>query len=210
MYNLHMVAKTMSLIIEYLSRMHTASAVELSRALGMTKGNIQYHVKILLREEKIEVVDHYERPSKRGRPELLYRLSAANRPNNLAVLASALLDLQIDLNASQTQPAGRPWLQQLADKMSGPVNTSPSFVQRLNAAVTHLIENNYQARWEVRQAGPCIFLRNCPYASILNEHPELCEMDAALVRNLTGNQVELREIMDLRDADSSCVLLIKP
>ncbi len=43
---------------------------------------------------------------------------------------------------------------------------------------------NYQARWEARSSGPRIVFAHCPYAMILPEHPELCQMDASLLESV--------------------------
>jgi predicted ArsR family transcriptional regulator len=49
---------------------------------------------------------------------------------------------------------------------------------------------HYQARWEAGAEGPHIILGHCPYAVIIENHPELCKMDKAILSGLLGGQVE--------------------
>jgi predicted ArsR family transcriptional regulator len=58
--------------------------------------------------------------------------------------------------------------------------------QRLAKAVLRLNELGYQARWEAHSEAPHVILGHCPYALILPEHPELCQMDAHLLESLLG------------------------
>jgi predicted ArsR family transcriptional regulator len=51
-----------------------------------------------------------------------------------------------------------------------------------------LNELEYQARWEAHARSPRIILGNCPYKGIIEEHPELCQMDVYLLENLTGEK----------------------
>jgi predicted ArsR family transcriptional regulator len=53
-------------------------------------------------------------------------------------------------------------------------------------------EMNYQARWEAGAEGPRLILGQCPYTAIIEKHPELCKMDAAMLTDLLGRNVELR------------------
>jgi predicted ArsR family transcriptional regulator len=58
----------------------------------------------------------------------------------------------------------------------------------LGEAIIRLNDLNYKAHWEAHTDSPHIILGACPYARIINIHPELCEMDAYLISALTGEE----------------------
>jgi predicted ArsR family transcriptional regulator len=53
--------------------------------------------------------------------------------------------------------------------------------KRLVLLVEKLDEMHYQARWEAGAEGPRVIFGRCPYAKVIDGHPELCKMDAALL-----------------------------
>jgi len=61
---------------------------------------------------------------------------------------------------------------------------------RLNQTIRRLDEMNYQARWEASSQGPRVILGHCPYAAILAENPELCQMDAVFLSSQLGQAVD--------------------
>jgi len=66
---------------------------------------------------------------------------------------------------------------------------------------------NYHARWEAGRAGPRVILGHCPYAAIIEKHPELCQMDAALLEELTGESAE--QVAQIgRDKSQACVFVM--
>ena len=68
-------------------------------------------------------------------------------------------------------------MKQLAEKMAGKGELNVPIMKRLTRSVDRLNELHYTAHWEARAGGPRLFLGNCPYASIISDHPELCQMD---------------------------------
>jgi len=60
----------------------------------------------------------------------------------------------------------------------------------LNHIIQNLNEMNYQSRWEASPDGPRVILSHCPYASVLAENPELCQMDAVFLSSQLGHSVE--------------------
>jgi predicted ArsR family transcriptional regulator len=58
--------------------------------------------------------------------------------------------------------------------------------KRLTLAVEKLNDLHYAARWEAGAEGPRLLFGHCPYAAIIEKHPELCRMDAALVESALG------------------------
>ena len=179
--------KTRQRILDTLEQQHSASAHDLASAFGMTTANLRHHLAILETEGEIEVVA--ERPTGgRGRPEQVYALSQTAQEDNLAGLASSLLAV-----LTESQIAKRPetrlrhaakWLAGEAGESGGPASA------RLVSATRRLNQLGYRAGWEARPGGPQIVLGHCPYAAIIEDHPELCQIDAELLADLLGQPVE--------------------
>ena len=169
------------------------TSAELARSLNVTQADIRHHLRKLLNDGLVEIAG--ERPSRRrGRPSRAYILT--QRRGGLAALAGNLLDQLLHDTAPEQREQ---LLQQLARRMAGPAPDQdarlPHITQRLLGAVQHLNQYGYQARWEARPAAPMIVLGQCPYASVIENHPELCQFDLALLHQLTGetlHQVEKR------------------
>jgi len=112
--------------------------------------------------------------------------------HSLDQLASALLDLL----QSRAGPGDLDdFLRSLAGRIAQPgAPAQPARVenltQRLYQTVRRLNELHYQARWEAWRGAPRLILGHCPYAAIIDQHPELCRLDAYLLEGLAGAQVE--------------------
>jgi len=159
-------------ILDYLKRNRTVSSREIARALQMTPANARYHLGILAGDGRVEVIT--KRQVGRGRPE---RTLVGD---NLSALADALLTVagtKVRMDAvgkrlaGESKPAGQP------------------LMHRLSFTVERLNEMHYQARWEAGAQGPRIVMGNCPYSAVIDEHPELCQMDAVLLGELVGSEV---------------------
>jgi predicted ArsR family transcriptional regulator len=180
-------------ILDYLDTERSASARELARAFGMTAANLRHHLKELQARGLVTVVA--ERPAGgRGRPELLFGLSGAARTENTRGLASALLHI---LAAPELPKRLSTRLKRLAEQLRGGREPASGHItSRLVAAARRLEQLGYQPRWEARPAGPQLVLGHCPYAAIIDEHPELCQMDAHLLEGLTGAQAEQKSKLE--------------
>jgi predicted ArsR family transcriptional regulator len=161
----------------------------------MTPANVRHHLRVLIDEGAVELATRIP-PHGRGRPSLLYALTQKSQIHNLNGLAHALLDTYLN-----TQPAEersqllhqiarylaineerKPVSQQVHQQASLLVNLT----HRLNLAIQHLNKMGYQARWEAHSEAPRLLLGHCPYAAILPDHPELCQMDTYLLEELLG------------------------
>lgn len=179
-------------ILDYLRVQRSASAQELGLVFGMTRANLRHHLKRMQAESVVEIIT--ERPSqRRGRPEQLYALSDKAQPANMDALAHVLLD---ELASPLPAKRGSTRLKHLAKRLLGNApNPVGQISQRLVNAVRRLDALGYRARWEARPGGPEIVLGQCPYSSIIAQHPELCQMDTQLLKNLVGE--DLKQISKL-------------
>lgn len=196
-------------ILAHLQEHHTATVVGLSRAWGLTRADIRYHLNSLLEERVIELVPRDPTQElKRGRPVQTYRLAARSLPGNLAALCGAALKLLMD--APDAEKEAR--LRQIAQLLAGrSLPAAGSSIQRLNQVVGVLNQRSYRARWEAHASGPRILLRSCPYAALLKEHPELCKVDRYFIEHLLQAPLRHAAKMDLETGKSpACIFFVTP
>ncbi len=174
-------------IIEYLREHPSATVVEISVALGMTRANIRYHLGRLMKEGQVTMADG-SAPGGRGRPAALFRLSRAAQKRNLEGLAGALLAELFEALPDENQ---LPALRRIAGRIAPPLPPAGNLTRRVTQAVQHLNALAYHARWEAHRDGPRIFLASCPYAGLSAEHSALlCSLDACILENVLGLPVE--------------------
>jgi len=172
-------------ILDHLKKNRFVSAREIARALKMSAPNVRHHLGILVEDGRAELISLRRREGK-GRPEKVYSLSRAVLGNNLAGLADALLaeaGSDVRMEAVGKRLAGEAAL-------SG--ETSQSNPKRLASVLEKLNEAHYMARWEEGAEGPHVILGMCPYAALIEKHPKLCRMDAAMLSALIGRDVKQR------------------
>jgi len=182
--------KTRERILDYLTENHQATAGELSALLDLTGANVRHHLSVLERDGRVEVIGQTE-PDGRGRPTLIYALTREAQPDGLAALARALLD---ELAATRSPAQLEARIARVAELLRAEAgDDARSITARLTAAAARMTELNYRAHWEAHAEGPQIILGNCPYAAIIDEHPELCHMDVALLTAIVGDDMSLDE-----------------
>jgi predicted ArsR family transcriptional regulator len=204
-------------ILDELEKREFVTATELSYALHVTSANIRHHLSVLQLEGVIQVAGQLP-SSGRGRPTLLYTLTRRSGQHNLGALSSALLK---ELTGSLSLEEQDGLFRRIAAWLSGspapaettrpaPASTKPvSLTRRLNQTVSRLNADHYQARWEAHADAPRLILGHCPYAALLPEHPELCEIDARLLEDLLHTPIRqaAKRIKDNRGA-ATCKFII--
>ena len=185
-----MPVTTRQKILDYLKRNRTVSSREIARALQMTPANARHHLGILAADGRVEVVN--QRQVGRGRPEKVYHLAGTLMGDNLSALADALL----------TEAGGKVDMEALGKRIAGENDTSGQpLMRRLASTIQRLNMMHYQSRWEAGAEGPRIILGHCPYAAVIEKHPELCQMDAALLGDLLGGQVRQTAKLEIGAGD---------
>ena len=168
-------------IIDHLKIRGNVTATELSHALHVTPANIRHHLGILINVGAIQIAGNLPSRS-RGRPAKVYALTRMVGQHNLGGLASALLEERL---GSLSGPDREAAFQRIAAHLKPVQETPPAnLTQRLNRTVQWLNDQHYAARWEAHTEAPQVIFGNCPYASILADHPELCQLDTALLSDL--------------------------
>jgi predicted ArsR family transcriptional regulator len=166
-------------ILDYLKRNRSASSREIARTLHMTPANARHHLGILAADGRVEVIN--QRQVGRGRPEKVYRLAGTLIGDNLSALVNALF----------TEADGKVQMEALGERIAGEHKAAAGqpLMRRLASTVERLNEMHYQARWEAGAEGPRIVLGHCPYAVVIEKHPSLCRMDAALLAKILGGEI---------------------
>jgi predicted ArsR family transcriptional regulator len=184
-------------VLTYFSKARTASAREISRALKMSAATVRHHLRVLASDGRLEMASARGRDGK-GRPEKVYSLPRSALGNNLAALSDVLL----------AEAGSGVRMEALAKRLVGESNfASQPLVKRLNLTIEKLNQMNYHSRWEAGSEGPRIIFSHCPYASIIEKHPELCSMDETMLKEWMG-QPAAQISKAGKDGSSVCVFAI--
>jgi predicted ArsR family transcriptional regulator len=197
-------------ILDYVTQQPGVDVAQVARALGMTAPAVRHHLSILRSDGRIEVVATSPGP-RRGRPRMGYRASEELAGNNLAMLAEHLLSVwNEDSPPRRDEPALVAKLaNMLSEKLqSAPVESKPA--RRLAALVDRLNQLHYRSRWEAGAEGPRIIFGKCPYAAVVERHPELCGMDAKAIGAVMNAEVQQRAKIDPRvGGAANCVFTLR-
>lgn len=184
-------------VLTYLNKSRTASAREIARSLKMSPATIRHHLRVLAADGRLELTSVRGRDG-RGRPEKVYSLPRAALGTNLAALSEALL----------TEAGSGIRMESLAKHLvREDTFASQPLAKRLNLTVEKMNGMNYHARWEAGAEGPRIIFTHCPYAAILEKHPELCKMDEAMLKDLMG-QPARQTLKTGNEGSSVCVFVM--
>ena len=184
-------------VLTYFNKSGTASAREIARALKMSAATVRHHLRVLVSDGRLELISARGR-DQRGRPEKVYSLPRAALGHNLAALSDALL----------TEAGAGIRMDALAKRLAaeGDLSGQP-LAKRLNLTVEKLNQMNYRAHWEAGSEGPRIIFGHCPYAAILEKHPELCKMDQSMLKEWMGQSAaQLFRIG--KEGSSVCVFVV--
>lgn len=171
----------------------SATIAELAHELGMAQVSVRHHIDILIDENLVQMVGVRRRDGV-GRPSLVYGLTASAAalfPQRNAQLASSVLS---ELKAIMPEETVRNILARVADHMlrSAPAgDPDQPLEERLSDVVGFLTDKGFGATWEAENGRYVIHTSNCPYRGVAEQHPELCQMDHALIERMLPGAVRL-------------------
>jgi len=184
-------------ILAYFNKTRVASAREISRAMKMSAATVRHHLRVLAADGRLEMTSVRGRDG-RGRPEKVYSLPRTVLGDNLAALSDVLL----------TEAGSSVRVEALAKSLTGESNfASQPLARRLNLTIEKLNQMNYHARWEAGSEGPRLIFSHCPYAAIIEKHPELCKMDEAMLKEWMG-QPAAQMSKTGKEGSSVCVFVV--
>ncbi len=176
---------TREAILRFLKRRPGATVRELAQALGMTSANVRHHLNQLEAQGLVRAQNVPSQAPRRGRPAKQYYLTEKALPTFLEPLTRALLtyfrrhQIPLTVLCPLLCPHGPP---------------QGTLRQRLQRALEFFRERAYQPRWEAHKSGPHILFDQCPYGSLSQEFPELCQFDREMLAYLLGVPVEAVQV----------------
>jgi predicted ArsR family transcriptional regulator len=198
-----MITTARQKVLAYLKKNRAVSAAQIGRALKMSAANVRHHLSVLCLDGRAVLLAQ-TRKGGRGRPVKVYGLSESLLGNNLVLLSDLMLTEWLSkLSLSKREEAMATMAKGLISQM-GLTNLNVPIAKRLALVIEKLNALYYQARWEAGAEGPRVIFAHCPYAGIIDKHPELCRMDSALLGELTAQPVEQTAQME-KGGSSVCV-----
>ncbi len=191
-------------IIEYLKEKEQATVEELAEVVDLTTMAVRYHLNVLQRDNLI-TSPTVRRASGRGRPQQIYKLTAAADelfPEDYFGLTDYLLD-ELDLRL------GKDGLNELFNNIANRLaieaplpKENQSVEERLEEVVTFLQQRGFVIDWELHNNNYMIHVYSCPYREVAKDHPGVCLLDNRVISSML-NTSPIR-ISSLRSGDSHC------
>ena len=175
---------------------------ELRVITGLHPNTLRGHLDVLLASG--EVTRTVAESEGRGRPKWIYTAArkAASPFQFLAEALTSLLERSADPQIAES--AAESWAHAIPDL---PVADSPD--EAVAEAVDALNRLGFTA--EASPVGDSIAVTNCPYAALVDEHPVICDIHAAMVGRLlvqTGQPVSV-ESLELWTRPDMCVARLR-
>ena len=196
-------------ILEILKQSSTATVEDLGKELGLTPVTIRHHLDIL-RSEGLVQAPKVRRRDTPGRPQHVYSLTdAADNyfPKNYAGLADVVLQEVHD----RSKPGEMSdFLSSVAQRMAAEAPIAPpgeTMPQLMDRVIKFMNEKGYTASYEQIDGGFLFRTINCPYRDLARDAGDVCAVDQAMLRALTG-QVPQR-LESIANGNPACVYLFK-
>ena len=199
-------ARSRDRILELLLRSDPPLSVQaLAAALGISRNAAHQQVTALEREGLIERASAIRT---KGRPSRGFQLRTAGKatfPRQDSLLAKQLLvELSKYLGPDELHGAMQRIGKTLADSLSGSVG--PKADEALIAGLMR--ELGYESNVVEGADGPEIEAHNCVFHDLAMADPSICEVDLALLRSLSGKDVDHRRCM--ARGEGSCRFAFTP
>ena len=166
------------------------SIEELAGQLAVTRTAVRQHLSAL---ERDDLVVRGELRATGRRPEQMYRLSRQGQelfPRHYHLLANLLISEVASLIGHEALVS---LMRSLGEKMARDLSAT-----RLDEAqiAAHMKAVGYEAEVFFRSGGPAqIVAHNCVFHQLAEAHPQICELDLALIGSLGGGDVQHLECM---------------
>jgi len=193
-------------VLTYLAKNRAVSAAQIGRALKMSAANVRHHLSVLCSDGRASIVGQTKQDG-RGRPVKLYGLSQKLMGDNLALLLDVLLDEFIGGMSPSKREAALMAVARRMLEVSGSIGLNIPIAKRLTLVLEKINEMKYQARWEAGAEGPRVIFASCPYAAIIEKHPELCKMDATMLAAYLNS--DTRQTAKIEKGMGVCIFAIR-
>ncbi len=199
------MARIRETILETLNAHGALPIADIADAAGLSKMATRYHLR-LLECEGLVARDAVEHRGTVGRPVLTYALAEGGRerlPKQYDALAGQLLDEIADnIGASKT----RLLLQRIGRRIAADAATRRATGQgrayRVRRAARFLAKRGYVAQVTADRGVLALSISSCPFSRVARTHPEVCEIDLALLKALLD--VSSADVQHVRNAEGAC------
>jgi predicted ArsR family transcriptional regulator len=175
-------------VLEYIESHRVATANEIAGTFKMTQANARNHLAVLCAEGAVEMVGVIQDGSP-GRPRQRYSPTRQIQKNNLGRLSHALLKIMGEKAQEKETLENLAATLWASEDVFVPGSEREHLTRRLARVIRSLNRLNYEARWEAHAQSPRIIFNHCPYASIIADHPMLCQVDALMLQKALGVSV---------------------
>jgi DeoR family suf operon transcriptional repressor len=197
---------TRQAIIDTLKVMQHATVNELAESVGVKPMTVRHHLNALQADG---LAASQERRQPVGRPIHVFFLTEKADElfsQNYRVLVERLLD---QLKTRLPEPAFKTLIADLAgavaDEFRGELARLPQQA-RMNRLIEILEREGFVAEWGTTEDGIQLVEHHCPYFHIGQRHPEVCQIDRALIHVAMGGSVERASCM--LEGDRACTFLL--
>ncbi len=202
------MASTRDQVLNEIKVLGQASVAELAERVGLTAVAVRHHVAALQAEGLLKAIEIRHGV---GRPSLHYSLTDTAReryPTRYVEFSERLLD---ELKSMLPAEALEQMFNRIAEGIAAQHQaelSGQSLSERLDTLVGILGREGFATRWN--QTGESIALSeyNCPYVRIGQRHPEVCQLDEAIIRHVLAVDVEKTHCV--LQGGGHCEFLIRP
>ncbi len=199
---------TRQAIIETLNTMGQATVSNLAENVGVKAVTIRHHLNALQAEGLINIE---EKRQSVGRPLYVYSLSEKAQglfPQKYHVLVSRLLDqIKDQLPTKTVEVLINSLAGELADEVREDFESLP-FDERMARLIDVLADEGFLAKWDRTDEGIQLIEYHCPYYHLGQQHPEICQIDKALIQAALDTSVEKEAC--ILSGDHVCSFSIQP
>lgn len=157
---------TRNKILEYLSSRKSATVLELSGWLSLTKADIRYQLKLLVAEGMVKRIPPSEFHPDPGRPSASFFLVSKNLPPVVSRFLDGFGSILTDPEISDSTREFI--LISIIQALTKDFEPRSSGTEKLNEIIVYLESLGFKARWETGNNGPKIIIFNNPAAYYLN------------------------------------------
>lgn len=182
-------------IVAELRRRHSASAVDLAQSFGLSPNAIRQQLVVLERDGLV-----VERSVRRGPTKPTFEFSLTKDAEKLfpqqydRMLGAVLREVR-EQNGPQAVTKIFEGIAKRAADVSQAGNPDGSMEGKLAALTGHLQRNGVAAEYNLIDGGFELREHNCPYSSVVQEHPEVCSViHTVLDRTVGGTHVQTESL----------------
>lgn len=198
--------RTRKLILDYINRHGPSTVDDLAVAAGVVAVTVRAHLAVLEREGL--VVGQEVLTGRAGRPRIHYTLTVRAQdvfPKGYDQLARRLLETvgSDEARGSLITKTATAW----AASVAASVTPGGNQEARLRAAVSALDETGCETEWHEEEGHLQITLHNCPYPTVVERFPQLCEMERTFLEDMLQFRVT---VVESGPGCSECVMVAEP